>query len=68
MNRPRKVTFHYNTGYVGGKESETIDLIDDYNYSQEELDEMTDEEFEKTITDDARTWFEEKVEWALKSM
>lgn len=64
-NRASKVRFHYNTGNIYGKGEQTVDLIVDYDYTQEDLDEMTDDEFEKEMEDCARAWFDEQVEWGF---
>lgn len=44
-----KYNFYVSTGYVGSKISEDIDLVDDWNHSEDELDAMSEEELEELV-------------------
>ena len=64
----RKWVLHESMGYAGTDSSEKIDLVDDYNYTEKEVEEMTDEEAETMLSKDAWEGAVQKVDaWAEKA-
>jgi hypothetical protein len=63
----RKWVLHENMGYAGTDSEDEIDLVDDWNYSEKEVEAMTDEEAEKMLSDEAWQAAIEKISaWAEK--
>jgi len=54
-----------NMGYAGTDSEEEIDLVDDWNYSEEEVEEMTNEDAQKELEDYAwETAIQKVSSWA----
>lgn len=46
-----KYEFYVSTNKVGSETSEEVDLVDDWGFNEEELDEMSDSEFLTVMCD-----------------
>ena len=49
MSKRRKWKIGWSMGYVGTDDYEIIDLIDDHGWSEEQLEEATDEEIQAEL-------------------
>jgi len=49
MSKHRKWKAEWSMGYCGTDDYEIIDLIDDWGWSEEQLEEATDEELESEV-------------------
>lgn len=57
--------FGVSTNKVGSEVSEEVDLVDDWGFSEEILDEMSDAEFTKVILDNLMDYEANNIEsWA----
>jgi hypothetical protein len=54
MSKNRKWKVQWSYGYCGTGSEEIIDLIDDHGWSEEKLEEATDEEIQSEMSDYAR--------------
>jgi len=63
----RKWVLHESMGYVGTDSENEIDLVDDYGYTEKEVEEMTEQEANDMLDKEAWEQAIEKVDaWAEK--
>jgi hypothetical protein len=63
MSTKRKWRTHWSYGYCGTDTDEIIDLIDDWDWSEEQLEEASDEEIEQEMDEYARDEAMQQVEY-----
>lgn len=55
-----RVKFYFSNGMVGGDKKEIIDLVEDYNYSEEEAKEIV--ENDKKLNEVYQDWLWEQID------